>query len=161
MNSNYGTAKEIMRYALSRLLEKGYPPHSVCSEPGEPSAIVSSVDTALDALFEGDDTIIYFGQPGSDPDPGAWILVIPENGEDVLSDWAFSDKFSNTLEDIISEMDQLKCYGCGWVGQQTQTIQTRELMEKIPGFAPIYRETSCCPHCGGDQLEDHFAPPAR
>jgi hypothetical protein len=139
-------AKPIVEYAIKRLIEEGFKLKSVEYDDDE-SEPATTIEEAIEHAFAVDFSTVSF-------EGGHWLVVIPENGEDVLSDWCCNDGlFDQTLDAVLDELKHYSC-PCGHAFQKKDATTESSLIEKRPGYYAVHETYVPCPKCGYDGLEE-------
>jgi hypothetical protein len=142
----FEVAKPIVEYVLKRLIEEGFTLESVEYDDYE-SEPATTVEEALEHSFAVDFSTVSFKG-------GNWIVVIPENGTDVLSDWCCNDeRFNDALESISRELEHYQC-PCGHTFPKKDATTESSLIEKRPGYYAVHETYVPCPKCGYDGLDE-------
>lgn len=148
-------AKPIVEHVIKRLIEEGHQLERVEYDDDD-GVDVSSAEQAVDEVFAADFSTVVFDH--------GWVVFIPENGEDVLSDWSYPASPSNRSKfasDLDAISDELRHYVChrGHAFPISEANFDRDLIEKRPGHYAVYETVESCAMCNSESLEERTMVP--
>lgn len=149
----------IVTFMIGELGRLGWQPRSVDSVDDEEEESTRTAADMIEGAFAMDEAVLRFEREGDRR--GGWVLVIPENGEDVLSDWPAMGDFAETMDAITLSLEHLQCRTCLKYFKESAAIEARE-----PAGAPegqpdgSFKVFLHCPHCGSEDLQSAQAVPA-
>lgn len=151
-------AKPIVRYVLEQLVALGHELDRVeyDDEDGED---VSTLDEAIEEVLAVDYSTVLFKD-------GNWLVLIPENGEDVVCDWncspspALKSEYDQHVETVLKELRHCVCGTCGSVFHESQLQKSEHLFDKTEGRPNVYETSAHCPKCGSEGWDEVVRAPA-